>query len=89
MTRSQLKSAIRWEAVIVSVFGALLGVAMGLLLGWAAVLAIPDSFISAVGIPWGSIVVYLFVAAIFGVAAAFFPARRASKLNVLDAIHHA
>ena len=88
MTRNQLKSTIRWEAVIVSIFGALLGIGMGLLLGWAAVVAIPDSFISKVGIPWGSLVVYLVVGGVIGVIAAYFPARRASKLNVLDAISH-
>jgi len=86
MTRGQLRSAIRWEAVIVSVFGAVLGVAMGLLLGWAAVVAIPDSFISKVSIPWTQVVVYVVVGAIIGVIAAYFPARRAAKLNVLDAV---
>ncbi len=88
MTRNQLKSTIRWEAVIVSIFGALLGILMGLLLGWAAVVAIPDSFISKVGIPWLSLVIYLIVGGIIGVIAAYFPAQRASKLNVLDAISH-
>ena len=87
-TRRQLRTAIRWEAVIVAIFGALLGVAMGLLLGWAAVLAIPDTFISRVGIPWGSVVIYLLVGAVLGVIAAYFPARRAARLDVLDAIAH-
>lgn len=86
MTRGQLRSAIRWEAVIVSVFGSLLGVAMGLLLGWAAVVAIPDSFISKVSIPWLQVLIYVVVGAIIGVIAAYFPARRAAKLNVLDAV---
>lgn len=88
MTRDQLRSTIRSEAVVVSVFGALLGVAMGLLLGWAAVLAIPDSFISEVGIPWLQLVIFVIVGAVIGLVAAYFPARRAAKLNVLDAIAH-
>jgi len=88
MTRRQLRSAVRWEAVIVAVFGSLLGIAMGLLLGWAAVVAIPDTFISKVGIPWINLVVYLAVGAVLGVVAAFFPAARAARLNVLDAIAH-
>ena len=87
-TRHQLRSAVRWEAVIVAVFGSLLGIAMGLLLGWAAVVAIPDTFISRVGIPWVNLVVYLLVGAVLGVIAAFFPAARAARLNVLDAIAH-
>ncbi|MCP5024856.1 MAG: ABC transporter permease [Actinomycetia bacterium] len=86
MTRRQLRSAIRWEAVIVSLFGSLLGVLMGLLLGWAAVVAIPDSFISKVGIPWVQVVAYVLVGAVIGVVAAYFPARRAAKLDVLQAI---
>ena len=88
MTRRQLRSAVRWEAVIVAVFGSLLGIGMGLLLGWAAVVAIPDTFISKVGIPWVSLAIYLIVGAILGVIAAFFPAARAARLNVLDAIAH-
>jgi len=87
-TRRQLRSIIRWEAVIVSVFGSLLGVLMGLLLGWAAVLAIPDSFVSKVGIPWVQLVVFVIVGGIMGVLAAYFPGRRAAKLNVLDAVSH-
>jgi len=88
MTRRQLRSAVRWEAVIVAVFGSLLGIGMGLLLGWAAVVAIPDTFISKIGIPWVSLVIYLLVGAVLGVIAAFFPAARAARLNVLDAIAH-
>jgi len=88
MTRTQLRSTIRSEAIVVSVFGALLGVAMGLLLGWAAVVAIPDSFISQVGIPWLQLVAYVIVGVIIGLVAAYFPARRAAQLNVLDAIAH-
>ncbi len=85
-TRRQLRTAVRWEAVIVAVFGSLLGIAMGLLLGWAAVVAIPDTFISKVGIPWLSLAIYLLVGAVLGVIAAFFPATRAARMNVLDAI---
>lgn len=86
MTRDQLKSTIRWEAMIVSLFGSLLGVAMGLLLGWAGVVAIPDSFISKVGIPWVQVGIFLVGGGVLGVIAAFFPASRAAKMNVLDAI---
>ena len=88
MTRDQLRSTIRSEALVVSVFGALLGVLMGLLLGWAAVVAIPDSFISSVGIPWVQLAIYVIVGAVIGLVAAYFPARRASQLDVLDAISH-
>ena len=88
MTRGQLKSSVRWEAIIVSVFGSVLGVLMGLLLGSAAVIAIPDSFISRIGIPWIPMAIFVLVGAVIGVIAAFFPASRAARLNVLDAISH-
>jgi len=86
MTRRQLQSSVRWEAAIISLFGSLLGVVLGLLLGWAAVIAIPDTFVNQVGIPWDQLVVYLFVGGLLGVVAAWFPARRAARLDVLDAI---
>ena len=86
MTRRQLQSSVRWEAAIISLFGALLGVALGLLLGAAAVVAIPDSFVRTIGIPWGQLVVFILVGGLLGVIAAWFPARRAARLDVLDAI---
>jgi putative ABC transport system permease protein len=88
MSRRQLRRMVRWEAAIVSVFGALLGVALGILFGIAATGALPESFIKTTDIPWGSIVIFVIITGAFGLLAAFFPARRAGKLNVLDAISH-
>ena len=88
MSRRQLRRAIRWEAVIIAVFGALLGLTLGVIFGVAAVIAIPDSFIKTVSIPYGSLVVYVVIAAIAGILAAILPARRAGRLNILDAISH-
>ena len=86
MTRRQLRTSVRWEAAIISLFGSLLGIALGLVLGAAAVIAIPDSFVSSIGIPWGQLAAYTVVGGGLGVLAAWFPARRAAKLDVLDAI---
>ena len=86
MTRRQTRSMVRFEAGIVSLFGAILGVIVGLAFGWLAVLAIPDSFIDQLAIPWGTLAVYVLIATIAGLLAASFPARRASRLNILDAI---
>ncbi len=86
MTRRQLRTSIRWEAVIVSLFGALLGVFMGVVLAWAGISALPEGFITSTAIPYASLILYVVLGGLLGVAAAFFPALRASKLNVLDAI---
>lgn len=86
MTRSQLRSSVRWEAVIVSVFGAMLGVIMGVILAWAGLSALPEGFIDQTAIPWVTLAVYIAAGGLLGVFAAYFPARRAAKLNVLDAI---
>jgi len=86
LTRRQLRRAVRWEAAIVSVFGALLGITLGLVFGVAAAIAIPDTAIKSVAIPWRNLVIYVVVAAIAGLIAAIIPARRAAKMNVLEAI---
>lgn len=86
MTRRQLRRMVRWEAVIIALFGGLLGVGMGVLFGLAAIAAIPETFVDIVSIPVQRLGFYLLVSGAFGMLAAIFPARRASRLNVLDAI---
>jgi len=86
MSRRQLRSTVRWEAIIVGIFGALLGVILGLVIGYAAVTAIPDSFISEISIPWVWAIVFTIIGGLLGMLAAVLPARRAANMNVLDAI---
>ena len=86
MTRRQVRRMIRWEAVIVATFGALLGVGIGIVLGWAVVRALADEGLGAFSIPVGQVILALVLAAISGVVAAIWPARKASKMNILDAI---
>ena len=88
MTRRQTRRMIRWEAIIIAVFGGVLGIVVGTLLGFIAVQAIPESFITDFGIPYGNFVIIVAMCAIAGVFAAILPARRAGRLNVLDAIAH-
>ena len=88
MTRRQTRRMIRWEAVIIAVFGGVLGILVGTLLGFIAVQAMPDSFITDFGIPVGNFVIILVMCIVVGVLAAILPARRAARLNILDAVAH-
>lgn len=88
MSRGQMRAMIRWEAAVVAVFGAVLGVVLGVLFGVAASSALPSSFVSTVTIPFGSLVFYVVIAGLAGLLAAVLPARRAARLNVLDAISY-
>lgn len=84
LSRRSVRAMVRWEAVIVSLIGAIVGLALGVFLGVVSVLSIPD--FTALAIPWGSMIVFLVIAAFFGVLAAILPARRAARLDVLEAI---
>lgn len=88
MTRRQTRRMIRWEGVIVTTFGGLLGVAMGVVFGLVALAAMPPSFISGVAVPFGQLITVLLLSVFVGVVAAILPARRAAKMNVLAAISH-
>ena len=86
MSRRQTKSMIRWEAVIIVIIGAILGIAIGIFFGWALVTALEDEGITTFAIPGGQLIVYIVMAVLAGILAAIPPARRAAKLNVLEAI---
>jgi putative ABC transport system permease protein len=86
MTRRQLRRTVRWEAVIVSVFGAVVGIVVGLALGIALSLAVPTSIIDGITVPYSTIVAVVIGAVLAGVLAAWYPARKASKMDVLQAI---
>lgn len=86
--KRQVWGAISLESIIVAVFGGLVGIATGVVAGSIAAAALPSSVISTVSVPWPTLVIYLVVAAVAGMLAAFFPARRANRLNVLEAISH-
>jgi putative ABC transport system permease protein len=88
LTRRQTRSMVRWEAVIISIMGALFGVVIGIAFGWALQQALAPEGFTELGIPGGQILVYVVLAAVLGVFFAIFPARRAAKLNVLRAISY-
>ena len=79
---------IRLESGVIAAYGAILGVALGIFLAWALLLALRDQGFSQFVIPWLWLVVGVALIGFLGVIAAILPARRAAKLNVLDAIAH-
>jgi putative ABC transport system permease protein len=86
LRRGQVVEMIAVESVLISVFGALLGVVVGVLLGAATVQGLHDQGIKALGLPWGQMVAYLVLGVAIGVLASVAPAVRAARLNVLAAI---
>jgi putative ABC transport system permease protein len=82
----QVRSAVRWESIIIAVFGSTLGLGVGVLFGWAIVRALADEGIDTLTVPVGSLAVVTLIAAVAGAVAAVLPARRAARLDVLDAL---
>lgn len=85
-TRRQLRSMIRVESVVIAVFGAGLGIVLGLGFGVALQRAIAEQGIRVLSIPWGLLAAFVLVSGIVGVLAALWPARRAARLDVLQAV---
>jgi putative ABC transport system permease protein len=86
MSRRQAKRMVRAESVIIALFGALLGILVGIFFGWALQHSLIDQGITELKIPVGTLLVYVVFAALAGVLAAIPPARRAARLDVLQAI---
>jgi putative ABC transport system permease protein len=87
MSRRQVRTMIRYEAVITALIGAILGIVLGVI--FAALISQPlkdEGF--TLSYPVGTLVVLLVLAGFAGVLAAVPPARRASRLNVLDSLHY-
>ena len=86
-TRRQLRTMIRWESVIVALFGTGTGLGLGTFLGWVFIRAIAaEEGLGVFAAPLGQLAVVLLLGAIAGVLAAVRPARRATRLDVLTAI---
>jgi putative ABC transport system permease protein len=86
LTRRQLRTMIRLEAVVVAVLGGVLGTLMGVLFGSTMVIALKDEGLTDLAVPWPWLGGFLALAALAGVLAAVVPARRAARLDVLKAI---
>lgn len=85
MTRRQVRRMIRHESIVTALIGAALGIPVGIVLALMVGKAIKYA---AFTIPVGTLVTFIFAAIIAGIVAAIFPARRAGRLNVLEALQY-
>src|SRR4029077_14673048 len=85
MTRRQVRRMIRHEAVVTALIGAVLGIPVGLVLALLIGRAIK---FAAFAVPYANLGSFILAAVIAGIFAAIFPARRAARLNVLEALQY-
>ncbi|RKR92583.1 putative ABC transport system permease protein [Micromonospora pisi] len=89
MNRRQVRRMVRVESLLMAVFGCLLGVGLGVALGVTVTEVMRNAeAITMVALPYGQLIGFVVAAALAGVVAAWWPAWRASRLNVLDAISY-
>jgi putative ABC transport system permease protein len=87
MTRSQVRTTVRWESVITSLLGAVLGILLGVGLGWVIVYALRDQGLTSFQVPVGSTIFIMVMSFVVGVLAAVYPAWRATKVDMLEALN--
>ena len=87
MTRGQLRGTIRWESVIIAVQGTLIGLVLGVFLGWALMKVLADQGLDVFAVPWPTLAVVVVLAGLAGILAAVLPSRRAAKIDILRAVH--
>ncbi len=85
-SRSQVRSMVRWEAVIIALFGTVLGIALALFFGWAVVEALHDQGFTKFSAAPTSLVIIVVITGVATLGWASLPARRAAKLDVLKAV---
>ncbi|MDG4863255.1 FtsX-like permease family protein [Streptomyces sp. T-3] len=88
LARRQLSWMIRLESVVIAVFGAVLGLALGLVWGFAIQQVLALEGMTALALPWGTIIAVMLGSVVVGLVAALLPAARAARMNVLVAIAH-
>jgi putative ABC transport system permease protein len=86
MSQPQVRSTVRWESVIIALLGTVLGLVIGVFFGWALVQALKDQGINQLRLPPTQLVVLVILGALVGTLAAVLPARRASRVDILQAI---
>jgi len=86
LSRRQLRRMIALESIVIAVLGALLGVVLGVFFGVVLLYSLRDEGLEVIQVPVGQLAVFLVLSVVIGLLAAFFPARRAARLDVLRAI---
>lgn len=86
MSRKQVRTSIRWEAVIISGLGTLLGLLLGILFSFSLVTVLENEGFSTFRLPIGQLLFLTVIASGLAVLMAAWPARRAAKLDILQAI---
>ncbi|MEV4044509.1 putative ABC transport system permease protein [Streptomyces sp. SAI-195] len=87
LDRKGIKRMVRLESLVISLFGGVLGIGLGVFFGWAAGQLMGTTMATyELVLPWGRMGLFLLLAAAVGVLAALWPARRAARLNMLQAI---
>lgn len=86
MTRQQVRTTVRWESIITSLLGAVMGIVLGVGLGWVIVFALKDQGLTTFTLPIGSTLFIMVMSFIVGVLAAVYPAWRATRVDILDAL---
>lgn len=86
MTRGQVRVTVFWESIITSLLGAVMGIVLGLGLGWVIVFALRDQGITTFSVPVSGTISIIVLSFIIGVLAAAYPARRATRVDVLEAL---
>jgi putative ABC transport system permease protein len=89
MTRSQVRSTIRREAILITLYGVGFGLALGSVVGWAIARTMATLGVDQVAFAPGRLATYAIVGIVAGIAAAALPARRSARLDVLAALRHA
>ncbi|CAB4717558.1 ABC-type transport system, involved in lipoprotein release, permease component [Actinobacteria bacterium IMCC26207] len=88
MTRQQVGRMVRFEAVLIGLLGTLVGMGAGILLSWVVISSIADGAID-LSFNWARVGLIFLVGILVGVVASILPARRATRLNMLDAMSEA
>ena len=84
--RRQIRSMVVLEALVIAVYGAVIGLVLGVWFAVALQRTLVDQGIEVLDIPWVGLLGFLVIAGVVGVLAALWPAFRAGRLNVLEAI---